>query len=945
MSRSVSSQLPCALVIALIALMLSCVGAGAQTIITVPTNYPTIQAAINAANDGDTVLVAPGTYVENINFNGKAITVTSSGGAAITIIDGNANGSVVVFNHTETSSSTLSGLTIRNGLQSGLSGGGILVSAASPTITNNIITGNHAATGIGMYINRGSPVITKNIITGNDQKGAGDGGGGGGGILVAGGPSAPANPQIIGNTITNNSVASGGEGAGISVTYFSGPLIQGNLISGNSAYNGGGGISLESYNSSVVSDNVIVSNTGGSGAGMWVYPGNFVTTISNNTMVDNSASDGTSGVFVSGVTQNLNFVNNIVVATAGQTAVTCDAAPSPVFSHNEVYSPTGTTWTAACDHTSNPGNFSSDPLFLSAANNDFHLSAASPAVDAGANSAQNLPSLDFDNNPRIMDGNGDGLAVVDLGAYEVVNTSSANLSPSALSFYSQAVGSASAAQAVSLSSLGSTPFQVSSVQISGDFAENTTCPALGAPGDSTGVAGGSACTYTVTFTPITNGMRTGFLTVNGTNGTSLTVALTGVSGTVPLGSLSSSSLVFSKQVVGTPSASQAVTFSNVGGAPFDVSSISTSGAFAQTNNCGTSVAVGSACAVIVTFNPGLFGPANGTLTIQDSVNSLIYSVTLSGTGTDFSVALSSSSSNVLAGNTTRISVYVNPLGGNFANAVSLSCAGLPTNSLCSFAPASVVPDSSGATSTITITSQTSTPGGTFPITITGSSGSNLSHLAQLQLTILKPGLTLSTASLNFANQPLGSVSGVQTVTLTNTNVGTVSLTSIAASGPFVLTNNCASVLPINSSCTIGVSFAPSVSGSFGGILNIQDVVDGLSYSVNLSGTGVDFSIAPSATSVTVARGSSSSITISVSPLGGTFQNSVALSCSGLPIKTTCAYSQPNVVPGSAGGSSMLTISTDPSATQAGTYTMTITGMSGSLSHSMQLQLTVSKPKH
>jgi len=153
------------------------------------------------------------------------------------------------------------------------------------------------------------------------------------------------------------------------------------------------------------------------------------------------------------------------------------------------------------------------------------------------------------------------------------------------------------------------------------------------------------------------------------------------------------------------------------------------------------------------------------------------------------------------------------------------------------------------------------------------------------------------------------------------------------------------VLPINSSCTIGVSFAPSVSGSFGGILNIQDVVDGLSYSVNLSGTGVDFSIAPSATSVTVARGSSSSITISVSPLGGTFQNSVALSCSGLPIKTTCAYSQPNVVPGSAGGSSMLTISTDPSATQAGTYTMTITGMSGSLSHSMQLQLTVSKPKH
>jgi hypothetical protein len=83
----------------------------AQTTITVPTNYPTIQSAINAANNGDTVLVAPGTYVENINFNGKAVTVTSSNGAGATIIDGNHNGTVVTFNHSETLSSVLSGFT------------------------------------------------------------------------------------------------------------------------------------------------------------------------------------------------------------------------------------------------------------------------------------------------------------------------------------------------------------------------------------------------------------------------------------------------------------------------------------------------------------------------------------------------------------------------------------------------------------------------------------------------------------------------------------------------------------------------------------------------------------------------------------------------------------------------------------------------------------------
>ena len=60
----------------------------AQTTIHVPGDQATIQGAINVANNGDTVLVAPGTYYENINFNGKAITVTSSGGPSVTIIDG-----------------------------------------------------------------------------------------------------------------------------------------------------------------------------------------------------------------------------------------------------------------------------------------------------------------------------------------------------------------------------------------------------------------------------------------------------------------------------------------------------------------------------------------------------------------------------------------------------------------------------------------------------------------------------------------------------------------------------------------------------------------------------------------------------------------------------------------------------------------------------------------
>src|SRR5215467_11246084 len=87
----------------------------AATVIHVPGDQPTIQAAINAANNGDTVLVSPGTYTENINFLGKAITVTSSNGPKLTIIDGGGVSSVVTFSTNEGLSSVLSGFTLQNG--------------------------------------------------------------------------------------------------------------------------------------------------------------------------------------------------------------------------------------------------------------------------------------------------------------------------------------------------------------------------------------------------------------------------------------------------------------------------------------------------------------------------------------------------------------------------------------------------------------------------------------------------------------------------------------------------------------------------------------------------------------------------------------------------------------------------------------------------------------
>src|SRR5262249_14960089 len=179
------------------------------TVRRVPADYPTIQQAINAAVNGDTVLVAPGTYMENINFLGKAIIVTGEEGAQTTIIDGRHLGPVVKFNSGEGPNSVLSRLTIQNGDNANNSnafGGGISVQFSSPTITQNVITNNTACfggCGIGIFI--GSPVIKENRISGNFEAGC-IGPDGAGGIYVIGTSSA----QILNNTISSNSYQNGG---------------------------------------------------------------------------------------------------------------------------------------------------------------------------------------------------------------------------------------------------------------------------------------------------------------------------------------------------------------------------------------------------------------------------------------------------------------------------------------------------------------------------------------------------------------------------------------------------------------------------------------------------------------------------------------------------------------------------------------------------------------
>ena len=123
-------------------------------IINIPADYPTIQQGIDASNNGDTVLVQPGTYYENINFNGHNIVLGSlfltTGDTSYieqTVIDGNAAGSVITLNTDEDSTTALTGFTITNG--KAVAGAGIYCDSASPKILSNHIISNSSDIGFG----------------------------------------------------------------------------------------------------------------------------------------------------------------------------------------------------------------------------------------------------------------------------------------------------------------------------------------------------------------------------------------------------------------------------------------------------------------------------------------------------------------------------------------------------------------------------------------------------------------------------------------------------------------------------------------------------------------------------------------------------------------------------------------------------------------------------
>ncbi|MGA1869875.1 MAG: right-handed parallel beta-helix repeat-containing protein [bacterium] len=344
--------------------------------------YASIQEAINDAQYGEILLVHDGTYIENINFQGKAVIIRSENGPENTVIDGNAIGSVIIFDHSEGEESVLDGFIIQNG--SAEYGGGVYCYSASPTITNCIIKNNTASEGGGGIFceENSSPVINNCSIITNTAKW-------GGSICCL----LSSSPTITNCTISENTAEFGG---GILCYKDSAPIINGNTIKKNRASHLGGGIDCYDTSSVKITNCIIHDNTAPYGGG--IYGDTASAIIAHCTIVNNAASKEGGGI--GSISSSLTITNCILWGNEDD-LYDCSA-----------------TYSNIQDGDRGEGNISADPLFVNLTEGDYHLQSISPCIDKGV-SLENV-SVDKDGVVRPLNGDADDTAQWDMGAYEFI---------------------------------------------------------------------------------------------------------------------------------------------------------------------------------------------------------------------------------------------------------------------------------------------------------------------------------------------------------------------------------------------------------------------------------------------------------------------------------------------------------------------------------------------
>jgi Peptidase family C25/Chlamydia polymorphic membrane protein (Chlamydia_PMP) repeat len=415
--------------------------------------YPVIQWAVDDADEGDEIVLDPGTYTgfgnREIDFFGKNLTLRSIDPAdpaivAATIIDAQGTMRIFEFYSGEDSRTLIQGFTL-----TGANDCAIYCRNASPTVIGCVFSNN---SGRGVYLNpgdmriedsrfetngggiensNGSPQIKDCLFTANtDDRGAG--------VYTSGGETLISGCTFSGNTATSQ--GGGLYGAGSSQISL---VVEDCLFSGNISQDQGGGLFL--YSNVNLTNTVITGNTAiNRGGGLMAPIGNLFLT--NCTLVNNRADTG-GGMALLGTTaavDNAIVWYNEAVSNGHQIALiahfstyypttlaadSCafDGGPADVYVENTTCNFSWSNIISTNPELVDPGTWVDDgtpgDLFDDTWHpGDYHLTAVSPCIDTGNDTALHLPALDFDGDARIMDGDGDGTTQVDIGADEYGQT-------------------------------------------------------------------------------------------------------------------------------------------------------------------------------------------------------------------------------------------------------------------------------------------------------------------------------------------------------------------------------------------------------------------------------------------------------------------------------------------------------------------------------------------
>jgi hypothetical protein len=471
------------------------------------------------------------------------------------------------------------------------------------------------------------------------------------------------------------------------------------------------------------------------------------------------------------------------------------------------------------------------------------------------------------------------------------------VSPFSVSFGNQLVGVPSSSVDVSIGNFGDADLSAPTFTITGDFSQTNNC--------SSGVAAGQKCDVNVLFTPTAAGKRMGTLTVNfGGTIASQTVALSGT-GTASGVSAAPGSLTFPPQALGITSTAQQLVINNNGTGPLSITSIQTTGDFAQTDACGAPVAAGSNCAVQVTFTPTALGVRNGVLTLTDNAPNSPQTVTLTGTGSNAAASLAP----------TSLTFASQGVGtSSAAQQVVITNAGTGSLTISSLQTTGDFSQTNGCTAAVA-------PGANCSVKVTFTPTTSGTRTGMLTITDNAPGTP-------------------QTVSLTGTGA---SLALAVASG----SSNAATVQAGgNASYTLsigGAGFSGTASLSCAG-----------------APTGANCSV-PATMSVSATSASTFSLAMSTTPrtlaFNKPFGNSRiswlwATALLGLLMTSNAGQRKRGVrslfwllplllvLVRSAAGCASGGPKTNPNGTPAGTYTLTVTATSGSTSQSVNLTLIV-----